>query len=255
MLSTSSTQLPTSSAHVLEARELPDKLVGFDTLDHRARPFNLLRAQVARFAAAGARRIGVTSPAPEVGKTFVASNLAAALSRLPDFTTFLFDLDLRRGSVAEAFGLTPEQGVAEFLTGQVDDLAKISWQIEGQSLVIFPTRGSAVASSEILASRACADMFMRMGNDAQQSVCICDLPPAFANDDAMIAAEMLDGYLLIVEDGVTTIKQVEDAIRFLGREKMLGTVLNRYVRGLGGEDYGYGYGPGVEKKYAKYYSR
>ena len=46
---------------------------------------------------------------------------------------------------------------------------------------------------------------------------------------------------------------MKDSIRLLGRDKLLGTVLNRYVRGLGGDDYGYGYGRVGEKKYSKYY--
>lgn len=252
MLSSSFTAIPTEATHVQGAGLLPDKLVGFDTSDRRARPFKLLRTQVARFAAAGARRIGITSATPDVGKTFVASNLAAALSRLPDIQTFLFDLDLRRGSVAEAFGFEPKQGMTQMLLGQTE-LAAIPWRVEGQSLLIFPTPGEAVASSELLAAQTCARLLEAMASHSGQAVFICDLPPAFASDDAMIACEALDGYLMVVEDGATTAKQVEDSIRLLGRDKLLGTVLNRYVRGLGGDDYGYGYGRVGEKKYSKYY--
>ncbi|MDB5687545.1 MAG: chromosome partitioning protein, partial [Rhizorhabdus sp.] len=58
---------------------------GFDSKDIRSRPFTLLRAQVLRIARAkNWRIIGITSPTPRVGKSFVASNLAAALARSPD---------------------------------------------------------------------------------------------------------------------------------------------------------------------------
>jgi protein-tyrosine kinase len=72
-------------------------------------------------------------------------------------------------------------------------------------------------------------------------VCICDLPPAFANDDAALVAKLLDAYLLVVEQGKTTAKQIRDTMGFLEPTPCAGTILNRYVGGLAGGDYGFGY--------------
>lgn len=237
---------------VISADEMGSSIVGFQSRDIRARPFFLLRAQLARLASQGMRRIGITSPLPQVGKTFVACNLAAATSRLPDLTCHLVDLDLRRGSVAETFGLPPAPGVVEFLRGDIGDLASLSWGVDGQDLVIYPTVGQLMRSSEILARQSYSDLIRAFDDHPSSDIGVFDLPPAFANDDAILAIEQLDGYLLVVQDGVTTAKQVKDAVRLLGADKLLGTVLNRYVRGLTVDDYGYGYGN--EKKFSKYYS-
>ena len=239
-------------ARSVPADSVSDTIVGFRGRDERSRSFNLLRTQVIRMVANGARVIGITSATPQVGKTFIACNLAASMSRLPDMQTILYDLDLRRGSVAERFELPVENGLTEFLGGMTDDLADLSWGIEGQRLTIYPTAARRVRSSELLASARFAGLVAAMREMRGDVVHLCDLPPVFANDDSMIVGEHIDGYIMVVEDGVTTAKQIRDSLRLLGPEKCFGTVLNRYVKGFAGGDYGFGYGKG--KAYADYYN-
>jgi protein-tyrosine kinase len=74
------------------------------------------------------------------------------------------------------------------------------------------------------------------------AVVICDLPPVFANDDAAIVAAQLDAYLLVVEDGRSTRKQIRDSIKVLSPTPCAGVVLNRYHGGLVSDAYGYSYG-------------
>ena len=73
------------------------------------------------------------------------------------------------------------------------------------------------------------------------------MPPIFADDDAVIIGHRIDGFLLVVEDGKTTRKQVRDTMRLLSPTPMLGAVLNRYQRQIFSDDYGYGssYGYGA----------
>jgi protein-tyrosine kinase len=239
-------------ATIAPAEFVSDTIVGFRGRDERSRAFNLLRTQLIRLYANGAKVIGVTSATPQVGKTFIACNLAASLSRLPDMQTILYDLDLRRGSVAERFELPVEIGMTEFLLGETDDLANLSWGIEGQRLTMYPTAARRVRSSELLASARFASLVAAMRAMRGDVMHICDLPPVFANDDSMIVNEHIDGYIMVVEDGVTTAKQIRDSLRLLGPEKCFGTILNRYVKGFSGGDYGFGYGKG--KAYADYYN-
>jgi Mrp family chromosome partitioning ATPase len=83
-------------------------------------------------------------------------------------------------------------------------------------------------------------------------ICICDLPPAFANDDAAIITGKLDAYIMVVEDGRTTKKQIRETINMLSPATCAGTVLNRYFGGIVPDDYGYGYGH--SGAYGDYYS-
>ena len=225
---------------------------GFNSRDRRSRPFNLLRSQVVKLMKArGWRRLGITSATPAVGKTFIASNLAASLSRIPEQRALLFDLDLRRGSVAKQYGLDRQPGIEDYLTGEVATLGPVARAVAGSNLVIYPSFPVAESSAELLAGprmRALAEAMERLPDDC---LCICDLPPAFANDDAAIAREQLDAFLLVVEEGKTTARQVKDAIKVLAPTPCLGTVLNRYNGVLGGDDYGFSYWS--DGKYDAYY--
>lgn len=229
-------------------------VVGFDSRDSRARPFNLLRTQVAkRIAARKASIVGITSATPNAGKSFLSLNLAAALSRVAEQTVYLVDLDLRRGSVAEELGMKPEIGVSDFLDGSTDDLGSLGWRVGESGLAVFPTRAMAGHSAELLSGDRFALLVETFRKIAGNAIILCDMPPAFANDDTMIAMQKLDGYIMVVDSGHTTRRQVQDTMEMLQPAPCLGAVLNRYNGGIM-ETYGYGYGYGYgSKAYDAYY--
>lgn len=217
-------------------------IVGFAARDLRARPFALLRSQIQRrLNRKHARLIGVTSAAPGEGKSFVSLNLAAALARVSEAPVYLIDLDLRRGSLAAALGQTPTAGVGDVLSGNQEDLARVGWRIADANLAVFPTRPMEEGSAELLAGESFSRFAAGLRALPAESIVLCDLPPVFAGDDAMITLEQLDGYLLVVDSGKTTVKQVAHAIQLLEPTPCLGTILNRYHGGVA-DHYGYNYG-------------
>ncbi|TCD04852.1 tyrosine-protein kinase family protein [Erythrobacteraceae bacterium CFH 75059] len=232
---------------VLEANHI----VAFDGRDMRARPFTLMRTRFAKqLDLQKMRMVGITSPAPSAGKSMMAVNLAAALARLKDVPVVLADLDLRRGSVAEALGLPVEHGIDDLLASGRGDPAKLCVQIEGLPLVVMPTRVTKGDSSQLLTGSAFENLMRWMRAISREAIVLVDLPPVFANDDAMLLVEALDGYMLVVESGKTTARQVRDAMDLLKPATPLGTVLNRYKGGVLDT---YGYGSGAQ--YSKYYDR
>ena len=77
---------------------------------------------------------------------------------------------------------------------------------------------------------------MRAAGD--DSLYIVDLPPVFANDDAVTTMARLDGYIVVVEEGRTTTREVKDVIALLGTQRLAGVILNKYRGGLVSEGYG-----------------
>jgi Mrp family chromosome partitioning ATPase len=228
-------------------------IVGFDSRDARARPFNLLRTQVAkRIAGSNAGIVGITSATPNAGKSFLSLNLAAALSRLSEQSVYLIDLDLRRGSVAAELGLEVEHGITDFLDGTLADLGVVGRRVADTNLAVFPTTTITGNSAELLAGDRFSQLIDAFRGMAGEAIILCDMPPAFANDDTMIAMQKLDGYMIVVDSGNTTRRQVQDTMEMLEPAPCLGAVLNRYNGGLM-ESYGYGYGYG-SKAYDAYYS-
>ena len=225
------------------------RIVGFDNRDARARPFNLLRTSFAkRLKEGGHKLVGVTSATPAAGKSFLSINLASALARVSEEAVFLVDLDIRRASLAEEIGLEAETGVESFLEGTVSDLQSIGRRIEGTKLVLFPAVRRSRLTAELLAGERFGQMIETL-RASEAATILFDLPPAFANDDAMISLAALDAFVLVVDSGKTTRKHVQDVLAMLYPTPCVGSILNRYHGGLG-DSYGYGYGG---PNYGKYY--
>ena len=91
-------------------------IYGFDSLDARSRPFNMIRAKLHELRTErGWRLFGVVSATPKVGKSFIAANVAASLSRDPRFRTTVIDLDLRRASLTGIFNIDPKVSIRSYL--------------------------------------------------------------------------------------------------------------------------------------------
>lgn len=222
---------------------------GFDSRNASSRSFNLIRSKlVALQRERGWRMIGIASATSEVGKSFVSANLAAALSRDPRFQTYLLDLDLRRGTIKDIFSLSPEATLIDHLEGVGAGEILPGFVPQGQELVIIPSAAGEVHSAELLANQRASNLFRAMRASDDRNYFICDLPPVFANDDAAIVMESLDGYIVVAQDGKTTQREIESAIDMLGQERLAGVVLNKYRGGLVSEGYG------IDDRYAQYYA-
>ena len=223
---------------------------GFDSRNASSRSFNLIRSKLVGLRRErGWRMLGIASATPDVGKSFVSANLAAAMSRDPRFQAYLFDLDLRRGTIRDVFGIEPEASLVQYLEETKSAPALAGFVPQGQELIIVPSVPGEVHSAELLAGERAGALFRAMRNSDERNYFICDLPPVFANDDASIIMESLDGYVIVAEDGKTTQREIEAAAEMLGHERLAGVVLNKYRGGLVSEGYG------IEDRYAgEYYS-
>lgn len=215
-------------------------IVGFAARDLRSRPFALLRSQIQRRLSPGqARLIGVTSATPAAGKSFVSLNLAASLARVSEAPVYLVDFDLRRGTVASELGFDCLNGISDVLAGEQHDLTGVGRRIEGTSLAVYATRPIEEGSSELLSGERFARLIAGLRDLPANTIVICDLPPVFVGDDAMITLEKLDGYIMVIDSGQTTTRQVTQTIQLLDPTPCVGTILNRYRGGIA-DSYGYG---------------
>ena len=221
---------------------------GFNSRNASSRSFNLIRSKLASLRRdKGWRMLGIVSATPNVGKSFVSANLAAAMSRDPRFQTYLLDLDLRRGTIKNIFDIETDDSIVEYLERQDSNAILTGFIPQGQELIVIPSIAGEVHSAELLASDRATALFRAMRNSDERNYFICDLPPVFANDDAAIIMESLDGYLIVAQDGKTTQREVAATVDMLGHERLAGVVLNKYRGGLVSEGYG------IEERYASEY--
>ena len=223
------------------------QIYGFDSLDARARSFNIMRAKLLEMRARrGSRLIGVVSATPNVGKSFISGNVAAALSRDPRHLTFVVDLDLRRASLSRLFGVDSGRGVRTYLEQEAPQFPQV-YRPRGERLLIIPTRAGSIHSAEMLAGHNAQVLFQSMRVSEENELFIFDLPPVFANDDTLMVMGWLDSYVLVVEEGKSKQRELVDAVALLGRERLAGVVLNKYRSGILSEGYG------VDRYYAAGY--
>jgi Mrp family chromosome partitioning ATPase len=221
---------------------------GFDSRNASSRSFNLIRSKlIAVQRERGWRSIGVVSATPNVGKSFISANLAAAMSRDPRFQAYLMDLDLRRGTIKDIFGIETDKGLVEYFEQPSPGDPLRGFVPQGQELIIVPTVAGPVLSAELLAAERATGLFQAMRNSDERNYFICDLPPVFANDDAAIIMESLDAYIIVAQEGKTTQREIGAATDMLGDERLAGVILNKYRGGLVSEGYG------VEYRYASEY--
>ena len=127
-------------------------IYGFDSLDARSRPFNMIRAKLHELRAQrGWRLFGIVSATPKVGKSFICANVAASLSRDPRFDTMAIDLDLRRASLTQVFKIEPRTSIRSYLEGDNGSKAPTAYALEGERLTILPTTPGQIRSAELLA--------------------------------------------------------------------------------------------------------
>ena len=78
----------------------------------RTRMLHTLRAQ-------GWRRVAIAAPTSGCGATWVTTNLAQGLARIPNSRTIVMDLNFRKPGVAQALALPVQGDMAGFLTGRL----------------------------------------------------------------------------------------------------------------------------------------
>ena len=210
------------------ARLRARKVVFAEDTSAAARAYRMLRAQILhRVRSSGLGAIGIVSSASGEGKTLTAVNLALSLAADPNHRVTLVDLDLRRPSVAATLGIAPPLGLDTWLTAE-HPVADVVYGLEGIArLSVVPTLSPLVAASEALAGNRTRDLIETLRSTESRRLLIADLPPALLSDHVLTLSPLLDGFVLVVTEGQTRRDDVERVFELLGRDRIIGTVLNR----------------------------
>lgn len=187
--------------------------------------YKLLRTHVLqRLQARGWRTLAVVSPAAGEGKTLTAINLGIALASTRTHTALLVDLDWRRPSVHRYFDYVPKLDVCDYLRGE-HPLSDVLVSPGVSRFTFLPCRAPVPDASEHLGSLGgfVKELEARYAN----RIVLFDLPPLLVTDDALSFLPLVDGALLVVEEGKTDRAEVARSLALIGEERLLGTVINR----------------------------
>ncbi|MWC18611.1 polysaccharide biosynthesis tyrosine autokinase [Acinetobacter johnsonii] len=193
------------------------------------------------FALSSARNnlITISGPAPEVGKSFISTNLATILAQ-SDKRVLIIDADLRRGYLHKYFNLDTQPGLTELLNGQQSlDTVIRPTEVPGLSVI---SRGKSPANpSELLSSNQFKNLLEQMSEKFDHV--IIDTPPVLAVTDGIIISQYTGVNLVIARYAKTQMKELELTLNRFEQAgvKVNGFILNDIQRSSAGYGYGYGY--------------
>lgn len=204
-----------------------------------ATAFDILRTKVLlQMREQGWTRLAVTSPHPACGKTTIACNIALGMTRQPDLSAMLFDLDLRRPGVAKTLGHTPEHSIREMIAGNVDfptQAVRI-----GSNLAISMARTPMADPTSMLLDQATTTQLDAIEAAYKPDLMIFDLPPLLTGDDTRAFLKNVDCALLVLRAEETKSAQIDASEKEIAKyTNVLGMVLNSCRHG--DETQGYGY--------------
>jgi len=224
------------------------ELVGGNISFAAAEAYKLLRTKLLfSFADEGdCRVIGVSSALTGEGKSLSAVNLAYTTSQLGK-RVLLVDCDMRRPTLADKLPIQKSPGLSDFLSGQIQSenlLQLCGIQNDERAFHAISSGRTPPNPMELLSSRRMALMIERLRQN--YDYIILDLPPVGEVGDALAAAKLTDGMLIVVRQNYCDRIALNSAIRqfeFVDA-KVLGIVFNATTDAAG--RYG-------KKYYRKYY--
>jgi capsular exopolysaccharide synthesis family protein len=181
----------------------------------------------------GMKLIMLTSAVMGEGKTLTSCNLALTLSESYQKNVLLVDADLRRPAVHTVFKLRSASGLSEGLMQAAGSKIPVH-QIASRLAVLTAGR----ATNDPIAGLTSTRMH-RLLTEAREHFdwVIVDTPPVTMLPDANLLASMVDGALVVVRAGSTRWDLVQRAVDTIGRERIVGVVLNSVSEADAGSEY------------------
>lgn len=175
--------------------------------------------------------VSICGPSPEVGKSFLAANLAHVLAQAGK-RVLLLDCDLRRGQLHRYLGGSRNNGISEVISGQCQ-LAEATRKTSLENLDFISTGKLPPNPSEMVASPRFTAFLNEVS--ARYDLVILDLPPILAVTDASLCARHAGVNLLVLRAGKHPMGEIAMAVKHFANAGVTlhGVVLNGVVATLG----------------------
>lgn len=218
-------------------------MVGADAPFQYSEAYKSLRTNLEFLSAANnCKTILITSSVPGEGKTNVAINLAITLADSGKRVA-LVDCDMRKANVSRYLHIPRDHmGITNVITGQDRiQLTNALVNFKDLGIVALPVGTLPPNPAELLATKAMENIF----NALKQvyDYIIVDTPPVSVVTDAAILCKYVDGAILVVRPGITTIEGAQLSKKNLEavNARILGVVMNGYNVKKSGKKDGYYY--------------
>ena len=170
----------------------------------------------------------ISGPSPDVGKSFVSSNLAAVIAESGQ-RVLLIDGDMRKGYMHKIFNVKQKDGLSDLLSNRIainDAIKKTEVDmLDFMSCGQFPPN-----PSELLMSHRFTTVLKQLGD--LYDIVIIDTPPILAVTEAAIIGAHVGTSLIVARFGMNSAKELEATKRRfdLNGVPLKGVILNAVER-------------------------
>jgi capsular exopolysaccharide synthesis family protein len=189
------------------------------------------------------RSILITSLDQGDGKSFVVANLAVSMALNLNRHVLVIDCDLRKPSMHTIFGFGDVPGLREYIS-EGRTLPSLLLRTKVERLSLLPAGTPPPNPSELLSSERMAALIQEVTRRYKDRLVLIDSPPPTLTAEPAVLARQVDGILLVAKYGRTRMPDLLKVAEKLGKEKILGSVINYFEHSV--VDY-YGY-----RKYGRY---
>lgn len=180
----------------------------------------------------------ISGASPDIGKTFISSNLAAVIAQTGQKVLFI-DADMRKGYVHKVFKAGTEHGLSDILSGKSS--AEQGVKRVSAAGFDFISRGATPPNPAELLMNPRFEQLIEWASQNYDLVLI-DTPPVLAVTDAAIIGRYAGASLVVARFEQSTVKEMEVSIKRFEQSgiEIKGCILNGIVK-KASSYYGYGY--------------
>lgn len=187
----------------------------------------------------GIKVLMISSAVASEGKTLTSTNIALTLSESYGKRVLIVDADLRRPTLHQIFNLPNLVGLSDALRSEKDRTLPLT-QVASRLSALTAGRPDADPMSGLTSPR-----MRRIIQEAATMFdwVVIDTPPAGLLPDAKLIAQLAEAAILVIRSGKAPVQLVMQAVEALGRDRIVGVVLNGVdlKASAAAPYYGYGY--------------
>lgn len=195
-----------------------------DPMSTGADRFRYLRMCLRELAHSGKlKSLLVTSPLPQDGKSTITLNLATALAEGGKRGVLVIEADLHRPTLVEQLGLEMWSGLAECVAEGLNPISCVR-RLDPLGWYLLPAGEPHPNPTELLQGDALGKIMTKLAQGFDWI--LVDSPPVMPLTDSLSIARQTDATLLVARAGRTPDDAIQRSISLLGRQRVLGILLN-----------------------------
>lgn len=205
------------------------------TISSMNEEFRSIKRELITFAFPGGdtpnrNRVMFTSINSGEGKTFTSVNLARSVSYEYNKTVLLVDADVMNHGITNTLSPIPENGLIDYLSGDVKKVSDIFLSTDIEKLKILPVGNNHALANEMFSSERMATLMIELNSRYNDRFVIFDSPPILGVNETIALSHHMDQMVIIVEEGVTRTKDIQAVIEKIPKHVKTYFILNKTLQ-------------------------